>query len=293
MELLIDKYFCLIVDRLEFSLFGSTAESDQDQTNPHRPLLISHQNFVFSEFVSQLQIQAFFGLLCNFYLFAVLLLYVPNNILWCWSCSPSMTVWLIITGTISTIVIIPKVILIRKLLHIEDEGDTSQAKYYLWRFFQSKVFIFNKRVNNVILISYLAGLILFNIVGLNRDGCETVFGLVAFLFICFLVPIIISLWKIVSNLIDSGRLDTIFETINDTFAEGVQSLKEMIYCEYAKKSKRNEQNTCSICYEAYEECNMLRIMKCPGSHAFHKECIDKWLAKSERCPQCNLNVLGK
>lgn len=49
-------------------------------------------------------------------------------------------------------------------------------------------------------------------------------------------------------------------------------------------------NDCSICLESMNILQTVRIMRCPGLHAFHSPCIDKWLFKKKVCPNCNLNV---
>ncbi|KAL5556252.1 hypothetical protein UlMin_038488 [Ulmus minor] len=53
-----------------------------------------------------------------------------------------------------------------------------------------------------------------------------------------------------------------------------------------------EENTCcSICLEDYKESDECRVLyKC--KHVYHKECIDLWLVRDQRCPLCRRDVHG-
>ena len=47
---------------------------------------------------------------------------------------------------------------------------------------------------------------------------------------------------------------------------------------------------CSVCLAAFEDVEVLRMLpKC--KHAFHIECIDKWLEKNSSCPLCRFEVV--
>lgn len=46
---------------------------------------------------------------------------------------------------------------------------------------------------------------------------------------------------------------------------------------------------CLVCLDDYEPDNELRVMSC--RHAFHKECVDKWLTVGRNnCPACRTKV---
>ena len=43
--------------------------------------------------------------------------------------------------------------------------------------------------------------------------------------------------------------------------------------------------TCAICLNVYEDGD--ELLQLPCQHFFHRECVDKWLRLSARCPLCN------
>jgi hypothetical protein len=48
-----------------------------------------------------------------------------------------------------------------------------------------------------------------------------------------------------------------------------------------------EEALCPICLDAMEPGRAVRVL--PGcNRAFHKDCVDRWLAISPRCPVCNI-----
>lgn len=49
---------------------------------------------------------------------------------------------------------------------------------------------------------------------------------------------------------------------------------------------------CVICTENINEGEDIVILKCPGRHCFHSECIKQWLLRKVNCPTCrNEDVL--
>lgn len=57
-----------------------------------------------------------------------------------------------------------------------------------------------------------------------------------------------------------------------------------------KYQKTDKYDTCPICLNEYEEGEKMRILPC--EHAYHVECIDKWLLRNNRfCPVCKRRVL--
>ena len=55
-----------------------------------------------------------------------------------------------------------------------------------------------------------------------------------------------------------------------------------------KSSKSYGQDICSICLEDMKKDEDL--YRAPCRHKFHRECLDSWLAKNNRCPMCNDKV---
>ncbi|CAF0746455.1 unnamed protein product [Brachionus calyciflorus] len=57
-----------------------------------------------------------------------------------------------------------------------------------------------------------------------------------------------------------------------------------------KYQKTDKYDTCPICLNEYEEGVKIRILPC--EHAYHIECIDKWLLRNNRlCPVCKRRVI--
>ena len=56
-----------------------------------------------------------------------------------------------------------------------------------------------------------------------------------------------------------------------------------------KADKSIVEEVCSICCDNFAEKQKVRKMPV-CDHYFHKQCIDKWLAKKPICPNCNRNV---
>lgn len=52
----------------------------------------------------------------------------------------------------------------------------------------------------------------------------------------------------------------------------------------------NEPQACPICLEAFVLNDSVRTIPC--FHAFHKNCIDPWLAQRALCPVCKYNAVG-
>ncbi|KAJ1921905.1 hypothetical protein H4219_000251 [Mycoemilia scoparia] len=53
-------------------------------------------------------------------------------------------------------------------------------------------------------------------------------------------------------------------------------------------SDEAEDTTCPICLSDYEEREILRLLPC--SHAFHQDCVDRWLHLNRLCPLCKADI---
>lgn len=47
---------------------------------------------------------------------------------------------------------------------------------------------------------------------------------------------------------------------------------------------------CSICLEDFSEGEMITVLSCDRNHAFHQNCIDKWLNTQSTCPVCRTST---
>ncbi|KAJ2897657.1 hypothetical protein IWW38_001643 [Coemansia aciculifera] len=77
----------------------------------------------------------------------------------------------------------------------------------------------------------------------------------------------------------------------------LQLLPTMEYAVYQEKvlkvtdSADEEATACVVCLDVYTANSTVRKLAC--GHAFHPNCIDKWLLKrSCRCPLCNSDTRG-
>ena len=52
----------------------------------------------------------------------------------------------------------------------------------------------------------------------------------------------------------------------------------------SSKPWEDEHDSCGICLESFSNGEKLKTMPC--LHAFHADCLDKWLAVSGTCPVC-------
>jgi len=49
--------------------------------------------------------------------------------------------------------------------------------------------------------------------------------------------------------------------------------------------------SCTICLAEYQDEELMR--KLPCDHAYHSECIDKWLNRVNHCPLCRKEAVGR
>lgn len=66
--------------------------------------------------------------------------------------------------------------------------------------------------------------------------------------------------------------------------EGSSTLRKLEGKESVAELEGN-QSTCNICLEEFKEGDEVRKLN-HCSHAFHKECIDRWLSRVASCPIC-------
>jgi len=66
--------------------------------------------------------------------------------------------------------------------------------------------------------------------------------------------------------------------------ETIQSLPSVTLDETAIEALDENQNVCNICLEEFKQGDEMRKLHC--KHAFHQQCIDRWLAQVASCPIC-------
>ncbi|PWA77255.1 zinc finger, RING/FYVE/PHD-type [Artemisia annua] len=67
-------------------------------------------------------------------------------------------------------------------------------------------------------------------------------------------------------------------------------IESLPYFKYSTLKGLKNGLECSVCLLAFEDAEVLRMLpKC--KHAFHIECIDKWLEKNSSCPLCRFEVV--
>lgn len=281
-----------IADKLENALFGGNVELTQDQVNYFRSLFNSDSYVYTSSLIKYFKQELCIGFSFNILLFAILLGYVPFSFQLCWDCNSLMCLWLLALGIFNTILVLPKALLIRKIYQIEETVDIYMANFALWNFFRSRVYKFNTLVSRYIFCTYTVGTVLPLFSWNSSEECHSFSRLITFLIISFVGRLVGSFYKFIRNFGNTQQAENLMEFFDGTSKEEIQSLKVKKHKEYVAVINRNDHE-CSICYEKYEDDDEVRVMNCPGDHAFHKQCIDKWLLKSNRCPQCNLSIFWK
>lgn len=114
---------------------------------------------------------------------------------------------------------------------------------------------------------------------INNDDDNLNYLLIPFISVvsvCFIIAVSIFLSKFIYH---------VYKLRKNRFPKS--ALKKIPTKKYQKTDK---YDTCPICLNEYEEGEKMRILPC--EHAYHVECIDKWLLRNNRfCPVCKRRVL--
>ncbi|GJN26585.1 hypothetical protein PR202_gb14527 [Eleusine coracana subsp. coracana] len=66
-------------------------------------------------------------------------------------------------------------------------------------------------------------------------------------------------------------------------------ISKITLCKYKRGDTLIHTTDCSVCLGEFRDGESLRLLpKC--SHAFHQQCIDKWLKSHSNCPLCRSNI---
>ncbi|CAN6269094.1 unnamed protein product [Urochloa humidicola] len=66
-------------------------------------------------------------------------------------------------------------------------------------------------------------------------------------------------------------------------------IRKITLCKYKRGDASVHTTDCSVCLGEFRDGESLRLLpKC--SHAFHQQCIDKWLKSHSNCPLCRSNI---
>ena len=76
-----------------------------------------------------------------------------------------------------------------------------------------------------------------------------------------------------------------FTNIKSADNETINNLETM---PYMQGKLRHNQMKCCICLDEYSDHITVKILPC--EHAFHPDCIDKWLRTNCKCPLCQSDV---
>lgn len=214
----------------------------------------------------------FNSLLCNT-LFIPILVFISINFNFFYSKSFFLTIWFLWLSIFNILLIFPKIILLIKInSFLNDNFDLSRK---VWLFVRCNAFLFTGKVSKILFFSYLLGILEFWHLDLNDLEMKAIFYVLT---IHFLIQININ-WITLNKIFDS-----------DFNHEGL-SIRNIELLEKYKFCKNNEKMiVCSICCEDFNEGEEIRKLKCRGKHIFHMDCIDKWLNKRNKCPNCNENI---
>jgi len=289
MEISFKEQMDMLADKVETFLFGDTVNLNGGQVQ-------YFQSFFTESYIYPMNVMKYLrqeialGFSFNVILFGILIFYIPSNFYYCWACDSLMTIWLCFLSIINSAVLLPKMLLLRRLHKIEQNNDLYFANFSLWNFFKSRVYKFNSVMSRYIFCTYLVGGLL--IWWTKVAQCLPFFALLLLLLLSFGLRVIASFLKFTSSFNTPQHEEDLMNLFNGISTADINSLKVLTFKDYAANYSRYQPG-CPICYVEYEKRVELRVMECPGDHAFHKNCIDKWLLKSNKCPMCNLSCFSK
>ena len=88
---------------------------------------------------------------------------------------------------------------------------------------------------------------------------------------------------------ENNRENNENQIFNNKKKQFILELNEFQY-KHIKKYSKIKEKKCSICLLKYKKSDIIKEFPC--SHVFHKNCILKWIEKSNICPLCKYNIEG-
>ena len=88
---------------------------------------------------------------------------------------------------------------------------------------------------------------------------------------------------------DNNEDNNLMQAYNLKKKKYILELNEFQY-KHIKKYSKIKEKKCSICLLKYKKPDIIKEFPC--NHIFHKNCILRWLEKSNICPLCKYDITG-
>ena len=86
---------------------------------------------------------------------------------------------------------------------------------------------------------------------------------------------------------EENEINEQIELFNKTRNQYILELDEFQF-KHLKKYSALKEDKCPICLQKYKGADIIKEFPC--KHIFHKNCIFKWLKKSNKCPLCKYDI---
>lgn len=273
--------------KIDNFLFGDNTEDEALHRHVFQSYLDSNSTLP-ATLLTYLHKEMRTGLIFNYILSVLLFTFIPAKFWECWICDSVMTTWILLLSFLNVLLVIPKHILLWKIHIIRKAQDTYGMSYLTWKFFRSRLYKANNRISKLIFVVYIVGSLL--VWWSKLSNCLLFFAVSWALLLSFAARVMMASSTFSENIAGHQNAAVLLEYFSGATTEKIMSLKHATFEQHRKSKKHSLEQTCAICHEEYNLESKVRVMECPGEHAFHNTCIDRWLLKSEKCPLCNCSV---